>query len=362
MDTRFNPLPVGTTNIDVVGLARTTCGYSLSAPTAYSLNLTLAPSGNPVDFATLWPQGAVQPATSTMNSLDGRTKANAAIVGAGVDGGVSLYLAGATDVIIDLNGYFTIPGQSTLAFYPLVPCRVMDTRSTEPLTANSVTDILVMTNPCMQQVPGTVRPAAYSANFTAVPVNLGDPLRYLSVWPTGSQPQTPVSTLNNLTGTNVANAGIVEAGTTGNISVYVTDTTNLIVDINGFFGVSLAHGASYYSMQPCRVIDTRSDNPTDPFSGALTVDVADSPCQPSAAANAYVLNATVVPSPGFYFLSLYPNGLAERPLVSTLNAIDGMITSNMAIVPTLNGSIDAFAMGTTNMVLDLSGYFAPASN
>jgi hypothetical protein len=235
----------------------------------------------------------------------------------------------------------------------------MDTRSTAPLAANSVTNILVMTNPCMQQVPGSVRPAAYSANFTAVPVNLGEPLRYLSVWPTGSQPQTPVSTLNNLTGTNVANAGIVEAGTGANISVYVTDSTDLVVDINGFFGVAARRGTSYYSVQPCRVIDTRS---TNPFNGTLTVDVADSSCQASAAANAYVLNATVVPSSGFYFLSLYPNGLAQAPVVSTLNAIDDMITSNMAIVPTNNGSIDAFSMGTTDLILDLSGYFALASN
>jgi hypothetical protein len=31
----------------------------------------------------------------------------------------------------------------------------------------------------------------------------------------------------------------------------------------------------------------------------------------------------------------------------------------MAIVPTSNGSIDAFAAGSTQLILDLSSYFAP---
>ena len=31
----------------------------------------------------------------------------------------------------------------------------------------------------------------------------------------------------------------------------------------------------------------------------------------------------------------------------------------MAIVPTINGSIDAYAKGLTQLILDISGYFAP---
>jgi hypothetical protein len=53
-----------------------------------------------------------------------------------------------------------------------------------------------------------------------------------------------------------------------------------------------------------------------------------------------------------------PNGEGQ-PTVSTLNARDGFVTSNMAIVPTNNGSIDAYAAGLTQLILDISGYFAP---
>jgi hypothetical protein len=55
---------------------------------------------------------------------------------------------------------------------------------------------------------------------------------------------------------------------------------------------------------------------------------------------------------------LWPEGLSQ-PVVSTLNAQDGAITSNMAIVPTNAGLIDAFAANPTYLVLDVSGYFAP---
>jgi hypothetical protein len=42
-----------------------------------------------------------------------------------------------------------------------------------------------------------------------------------------------------------------------------------------------------------------------------------------------------------------------------LCAWDGAITSNMAIVPAVNGSITAYARNTTYLVIDVFGYFAP---
>jgi hypothetical protein len=85
--------------------------------------------------------------------------------------------------------------------------------------------------------------------------------------------------------------------------------------------------------------------------------VKDGPCAPPSQAQAYVFNATVVPQGGLGYLTLWPDG-QPRPLAATLNATDGMITSNMAIVPTTNGSIDAYASGITQLILDISSYFA----
>jgi len=45
-------------------------------------------------------------------------------------------------------------------------------------------------------------------------------------------------------------------------------------------------------------------------------------------------------------------------VVATLNAVDGAVTSNLAIVPTNNGSISAFLSNPAYLVLDIFGYFA----
>jgi hypothetical protein len=66
----------------------------------------------------------------------------------------------------------------------------------------------------------------------------------------------------------------------------------------------------------------------------------------------------VVPTGPLGYLTLWPDG-ETQPVVSTLNALDGAITSNMAIVPNSDGSTDAYAQGTTQLILDISGYFAP---
>ena len=71
-----------------------------------------------------------------------------------------------------------------------------------------------------------------------------------------------------------------------------------------------------------------------------------------------MFNATVVPTGSLGYLTLWPDG-SGQPVVSTLNATDGFIGSNMAIVPSANGSIDAYAYGLTQLILDISGYFAP---
>jgi hypothetical protein len=73
---------------------------------------------------------------------------------------------------------------------------------------------------------------AYSLNMTVVPQGV---LSFLSTWPDGA-PQPVVSTLNAFKGQVVANAAIVPSGTDGAIAVYVTNTTDVVIDTNGYFG------------------------------------------------------------------------------------------------------------------------------
>ena len=326
---------------------------------AYSLNVTVVPQG-PLGYLTIWPTGEARPVVSLMNSLDGRIKANAAIVSAGANAAVSVYVTNTTNVVIDIDGYFTTPGADTLQFYALTPCRVLDTRKLNGplggpyLPSGQERDFPVLESAC--NIPSTAQ--AYSMNFTVVPYE-GQVLGYLTVWAQGS-PRPAVSTLNNLTATIVANAAIVPAGTAGGIAVYPSGNTQLVVDIDGYFAPAGQGGLSLYPAATCRVIDTRKIGNGQPFTGTLSppVDVVDSVCAPSSTAQAYVLNATVVPTGSLGYLTLWPDS-EQRPGVSTLNAFDGAITSNMAIVPNIDGKTDAFASGTTQLILDISSYFAP---
>ena len=62
----------------------------------------------------------------------------------------------------------------------------------------------------------------------------------------------------------------------------------------------------------------------------------------TASASAQVLTVAVVPTTILGYLSLWPQGQAQ-PVVATLNAQDGAITSNLAVVPTATGSISSYS-------------------
>jgi hypothetical protein len=337
------------------------CGIPATAA-AYSLNVTVVPPG-PLDYITVWPSGAVQPLVSTLNSVDGRIKANAAIIPAGTGGAVSVYATNPTDLILDIDGYFVPAGSnaSALAFYPLTPCRIADTRYSSygslgppSLSAGQSRSFAVLSSVC--NVPSTAQ--AYSLNFTVVPPGTS-PVNYITTYPSGAT-MPLASALNDMTGTVTANAAIVPAGTGGAVSVYSYSKTDLLIDINGYFAAPGTGGLSLYNLTPCRVLDSRLPSGTLPFTGEKDVNVTASGCGVSASAQAYVFNATVVPPGPMNYLTLWPQG-GTQPVVSTLNALDGAITSNMALVPTTNGSISSYVYvpSTTYLILDIFGYFAP---
>ncbi|MGA2712583.1 MAG: hypothetical protein ABSG41_05705 [Bryobacteraceae bacterium] len=367
MDTRNANGPLGgpfiaggTTRL--IPVATSACNVPASA-LAYSLNFTVVPRAGKLGFLTVWAAGQPPPPVSTLNSFDGSVIANAAIVPTSTGGGIDAYATDDTDLVVDINGYFVPPTTSTLQFFPLPPCRILDTRNANgtfggpSITGGTSRSFPIPSSSCA--VPATA--AAYSFNTTVVPHGA---LGYLTVWPTG-QAQPLVSTLNSFDGTILANAAIVPAGTGGAVSFYASDTTDLVVDINGYFAPPGTGGLNFHPLTPCRLVDTR--NATGPTGGpsvaAATTRVfplsgsCGIPSYP--AARAYSLNMTAVPQGILTYLSTWPDGVAQ-PVVSTLNAFKGQIVANAAIVPAgTNGSVDVFVTNTTDVVIDTNGYFGP---
>jgi hypothetical protein len=188
-----------------------------------------------LSFLSIYPNDF--PGVSTLNSNDGSVIANAAIVPAAADGSVQVVAGDPTDLIIDVNGYFAPPGQpGALHFYPVTPCRAVDTRAGQghtglfgppALGSYAPRDFPIQSAPC--GIPANAQ--AYSLNFTVVPQAS---LSFISAWPAG-KPYPNVSTLNSPKGAIIANAAIVPAGSNGAITVIAGNPTDLIIDINGYF-------------------------------------------------------------------------------------------------------------------------------
>ncbi len=115
----------------------------------------------------------------------------------------------------------------------ITPCRILDTRvNSNPLPAGQTRNVQVAG---LCGVPANA--LAYSLNMTAIPATS---LEYLTVWPAG-QPQPDASTLNAPNQKIVANAAVIPAGANGQISVYASNQTDLVIDVDGYL-LSAASG------------------------------------------------------------------------------------------------------------------------
>jgi len=80
-----------------------------------------------------------------------------------------------TELVLDINGYF-VPNTdvTALAFYPVTPCRLVDTRlglsplGGPSLAAAATRTFPILSGPC--NLPATAQ--AYSMNFTVAPRSL----------------------------------------------------------------------------------------------------------------------------------------------------------------------------------------------
>jgi hypothetical protein len=82
----------------------TTCSIPAAA-LAYSLNITVVPQV-PIGFLTAYPTGQPLPLAATLVWSQGSITSNAAIVAGGASGSVDVYANGATDIVVDINGYY----------------------------------------------------------------------------------------------------------------------------------------------------------------------------------------------------------------------------------------------------------------
>ena len=372
VDTRPNQGPAGSFGPPIMRGNETRMFIPSSGPCAgipasakaFSVTVTARPT-KVMAYLTIFPAGQPRAQVSTLNAFLGGTVSNSAIVPAGDRGGINVYVTDEAHIALDINGYFdSVPSAAATAFYTLPPCRVVDTRNPNGpyggpvLVGGSSRDFSIANSPC---APAQTRAAAYSLNVTVVP---SEPLDNVVVWPSNSPKPASVITLGSPSKSFVADAAIV-GSTNGAVSVYASNRTDVVLDTNGYFGAPGGAGALlFHPVPPCRIADTR-DPTIRPLGGPMmnanqqrTFPVGASSCGIPAGVQAYSLNVTVVPPSALSFITLLPTGQA-RPLVSTLNDLQGVILANAAIIPAgRNDSVDVYVNQATHVILDINGYFS----
>jgi hypothetical protein len=154
-------------------------------------------------------------------------------VGAG--GKVCVFSYAATDMIVDVNGYF--PAGSS--FGSLSPARLLESRSGAGMVtvdgqqlgigvrpAGSVTEVQVAGR-------GGV-PADASAVVLNVTATQAQGPGFFTVFPCGTDRPT-ASNVNYVVGDTVPNAVVAKVGAGGKVCVFSYAATDMIVDVNGYF-------------------------------------------------------------------------------------------------------------------------------
>jgi hypothetical protein len=166
-----------------------------------------------------------------------------------------VYSQAATDVIVDLAGWF--PGD---AFTGATPTRLVDTRDgtgTHLAKLQPSGQLSVTVQGALLSVSGNAAQVPLDATAAALNVTVVNPESsgFVTVWPC-SAARPIASNLNFTAGKVVANNVVAPIGGQGNVCFYSNVPTDLIVDISGYFtGES---GNQFVGAAPKRFVDTRS--------------------------------------------------------------------------------------------------------
>jgi hypothetical protein len=238
-------------------------------------------------------------------------------------------------------------------FLPVPDTRLLDTRPTA-ITAGSTIDV---------QVAGGLSPVP--ADATAVVLNVAavapPTSGHIRVYPTGV-PLPNASVLNFTAGKNTPNQVIVKVGTGGNVTLYAGGTTNMIVDVSGYFAADTTFGSSPYVPIEAPFATTISTI-TIPALETSDVQVRGTGGMPGINGPGIVtkvaLNVAVLNPTSTGHIRVFPAG-AVIPPTSTNNFVSGDSRTNLVVTAWgNNGQVSIYNTTTAPVTVrvDTVGYF-----
>lgn len=364
LDTRVSGSPLGPGGVVSIPVAGVD-GVPSDA-TAVAVNLT-ATGTTAASFLSAYPSGASRPLVSDLNWTAGRTVANLAVVPLGAGGAITVYnLAGRTDVVADLQGYFApeAAGSTAGSYVALSPARLADTRpgSAQPDSGRT----LAGGSTLAVQVTGagSVPTGGVSAAVLNVTVTDTTAAGFLTAWPSGAS-RPLASNVNWPAGATVANRVIVPVGPSGQVELYDSaGRADVVVDVSGYFtdGTTTPTGAGLFTpVAPIRVLDTRSQG-APIGAGATRALALRNVAGIGADATAVIANLTATDGTAASYLTAYPG--AARPTASDLNWSPGATVANLGVLSLSAGGVTDFYnyAGVAELIVDATGYFSPVTS
>lgn len=306
-------------------------------------------------YLTVYPCGVV-PNASTVNFAPGVATPNAATVKLSAGGDICVYTSVATDVVVDVNGF--VPAGSPLTLRN--PARLADTRSGFHTIDGDVEGVGKVGTGQTLRIPVSGRAAYGSANAGAllnvVATGSATP-GFLTVYPC-DQPRPNTSSVNFMPFQTIANSVVV--GATGDVCVYASAATHVVVDITGV----IPEGTTFAPLTPRRFADTRSGFDTFDGRGAGTGRIAAGQALTvpvtgrggiAAGVRGVTVNVTATAPLGFGYLTVYPCD-QSRPNASNLNYTPFQTVANAATVKlSPAGTLCVFSSAETDIVVDVTG-------
>lgn len=263
---------------------------------------------------------------------------------------------------------------AALSFFPISPCRILDSRSGAKLSGGVATQIQVTSAggatavPC--GIPATA--VAIAADFVAFdPTADGS----LTAWDgSGAAPSTSVLDFSLANAPRAGNS-IVNVGSTGKISVLPKITgaapaTHLLLDVYGYFApdtipaVNARGPYRYDAMNLCRLYDSRSGSPLS--ANEIRYVKLDPLCGVPAAGSAIASNLLILNSTAGGNATLFSSALGAPAVASTLNYRPAINVANGALVELGKRTTDDLGIkyvptsssSTAHVIVDGTGYFS----
>ncbi|MBF4609484.1 hypothetical protein [Curtobacterium sp. VKM Ac-1393] len=342
--------------IKVAGLAGLPDDGSVGA---VSLNATV---GSSTGAGTLFGRPDADSGRTTMliyNGVSGEYTSNSATVAVGSDGSIQVMTETSARLILDVQGYYTANTDGTAAggFVPVAK-RIVDTRS----GTGASKAVIAPGKSIDVQVTGAngVPTGASGAVVNLVAINSTDADGYLTPYATGAT--KPANSLHYAPSESTSIQAQVPLSASGQFTIANSSTTtNLIVDLQGYF-TAAGQGGAVFTPSYGRAYDSRaSGNTALAENETRSIQIAGTAGVPvmGSGISAVVLTLIVAHGGSNGYADAWADG-ATKPNTTAINFQTDEIQTNTITVPIgKNGKISLRnAAKATNYVVDVQGWYA----